>query len=70
MPAALTGTAVGLVSVVGFAPDIFLGPVTGWLLDHNPGAGGHRQVFLLFAALSGLGLLASLALGRARPRWE
>lgn len=70
VPAALTGTAVGLVSVVGFAPDIFLGPVTGWLLDHNPGAGGHRQVFLLFAALSGLGLLASLALGRARPRWE
>jgi len=70
VPAALTGAAVGLVSVVGFAPDIFLGPITGWLLDHNPGAGGHRQVFALFAALSGLGLVASLALGRARPRWD
>ena len=65
VPAALTGAAVGLVSVVGFAPDVFLGPVTGWLLDRSPGAMGHRHVFGLFAVLSAIGLLASLALGRA-----
>jgi nitrate/nitrite transporter NarK len=40
VPAALTGAAVGLVSVVGFAPDVFLGPVTGWLLDRSRGRWG------------------------------
>lgn len=66
VPAARTGAAVGLVCVVGFAPDVFLGPLTGWLLDRSPGAAGHREVFALFAGLSVVGLLASLALGRAR----
>lgn len=64
VPAALTGTAVGFVSLVGFTPDVFLGPITGWLLDRSPGAAGHQDVFVLFTLVSVLGLVASLMLAR------
>src|SRR5262249_23090439 len=32
VPMAYTGSAVGLVSVIGYAPDIFMGPLMGYLL--------------------------------------
>lgn len=64
VPVAATGTAVGLISVIGFAPDVILAPLTGWLLDRSPGLAGHQHVFLLLAALAATGLLASLALRR------
>jgi len=59
-PVALTGTAVGILSVVGFAPEIFMGPWMGHLLDNSPGAAGHVHVFLLLSAFALLGLVAGL----------
>ena len=38
VPLAYTGSAVGLVSVIGYTPDIFMGPLMGYLLDSAPGA--------------------------------
>lgn len=67
VPPAITGTAVGFISLVGFLPDVFLGPLTGWLLDRSPGAAGHLHVFTLLAAIAGLGLLASTGLRRCAP---
>lgn len=61
-----SGAAIGLVSVIGFTPDVFLGPLVGWLLDHSPGPDGHRHAFALFAATSLAGLAAAAALARAR----
>jgi sugar phosphate permease len=57
IPLAVTGTAVGVVSVIGYTPDVFMGPLMGALLDGTPGAGGHQQVFAVVAgfALAGLG---------------
>jgi sugar phosphate permease len=57
IPLAVTGTAVGVVSVVGYTPDVFMGPLMGALLDKSPGEAGHRQVFAVVAgfALAGLG---------------
>jgi len=63
VPVALTGTAVGLVSVIGYTPDVFFGPMMGVLLDRSPGAAGHRDLFAVLAAFAGAGLLASLAFG-------
>ena len=60
VPRAYTGSAVGLVSVIGYTPDIFMGPLMGHLLDDSPGAGGHRSVFLVITAFSIAGLLASI----------
>ncbi|TWT90640.1 Inner membrane protein YqcE [Pseudobythopirellula maris] len=60
VPLAYTGSAVGLVSVVGYTPDVFMGPLMGKLLDNNPGAEGHQQVFLVMAGFAAVGLAASL----------
>jgi MFS family permease len=60
IPLEVTGTAVGLISVVGYTPDIFMGPVMGYFLDNSPGESGHQQLFWLLAGFSVAGLLASI----------
>ena len=64
IPLAITGTAVGLISVVGYTPDIFVGPIMGYLLDNSPGIVGHQQVFMMLALFSALGLIASIRFSR------
>ena len=64
VPFALTGTAVGLISVVGYSPDIFAGPIMGHLLDTYPGVVGHQYVYLMLVAFSVIGLIASLRFAR------
>ncbi len=54
----LTGTATGVVSVVGYTPDIFVSPVAGWLLDRSPGVAGHQHFFLFMAVFAAAGLVA------------
>lgn len=62
VPGTVTGTAVGLVSVLGFTPDIFVTWVGGILLDRSPGLAGHQHFFWFLAAFAAIGVLASLAL--------
>lgn len=64
VPLSVTGSAIGLVSVIGFTPDVFMGPVVGYLLDRSPGALGHRHVFLFVAGSAVVGLIATLLFGR------
>jgi len=59
IPLIHTGTAVGLISVIGYTPDFFMGPLMGYLLDASPGALGHQHVFLLLAGFSVVGLGAA-----------
>ncbi|UPS91176.1 nitrate/nitrite transporter [Bizionia sp. M204] len=61
IPLALTGTAVGFISIIGYTPDIFAGPIIGYLLDASPGVLGHRHVFMTMAIFSFIGLLAAFA---------
>ena len=68
VPLAATGTAVGLVSVVGYTPDIFVNLVAGWLLDRSPGVEGHQQFFAFLAASAGVGLLAAVGFRRLVTR--
>ena len=60
IPLVLTGTAVGVISVVGYTPDIFASPVIGYLLDTYPGIVGHQYVFSMLVVFSILGLWASI----------
>ncbi|RDY62019.1 MFS transporter [Flagellimonas nanhaiensis] len=55
IPLALTGTAVGLISLIGYTPDIFAGPAYGYLLDQNPGELGHQHVFLMLSSFAFIG---------------
>ncbi|MDH5304076.1 MAG: MFS transporter [Gammaproteobacteria bacterium] len=56
-PQPITGTAVGMVSFIGFTPDIFFGPVAGRILDANPGTAGHLNLFALLASIALAGVL-------------
>ena len=59
IPIALTGTAVGLVSIVGYTPDIFSGPMFGILVDNPDKIAGLQNAFLVLTGFSLVGLLAS-----------
>lgn len=59
IPLVLTGTAVGLISIIGYTPDIFAGPVMGYLLDNSPGETGHQHVFWMLAVFSLAGGVAA-----------
>ncbi|WP_430468063.1 MFS transporter [Winogradskyella ouciana] len=59
IPLAVTGTAVGFISVVGYTPDIFAGLLMGFFLDDNPGAVGLQHAFGIMGIFTLVGLLAS-----------
>ena len=59
IPVTLSGTAVGLISLVAFTPDIFIPAVAGHLLDRYAAGGlGYRYFFLILVifAVAGIGL--------------
>lgn len=63
VPPAVIGTAAGLVSVIGYTPDIFMGPLMGVLTDNNPGAIGHQYLFGALAGFAAIGFVATLLFG-------
>ncbi len=58
----ITGTAVGLISVIGFTPDVFFAAITGRMLDNAPGVIGHQHFFMLLAVISVIGMIATILL--------
>jgi MFS family permease len=54
----LVGTTVGIVSFVGFLPDVFYGFVTGRLIDSHPGKLGFQYAFLFTAVSLFIGALS------------
>ena len=64
VPLVLTGTAVGVISFVGYTPDIFAGLLFGYFLDTYPGEVGHRYVYGVLAVFSAVGLVAAAVLRR------
>ena len=68
VPDSLTGAAVGLISVVGYTPDIFFYPIAGRLLDAAPGVGGHQNSFLFLSGIAIVGLAVTVYLHRGIDR--
>ncbi len=64
IPIAVTGTATGTISIIGYTPDIFLPALAGVILDANPGAAGYQHFFLLITVLSAIGLVAAFIVYR------
>ena len=56
-PAHLTGAVAGMVSFVGYTPEIFFAPITGRILDATPGIGGHQNYFLFLAGVAVVGMI-------------
>ena len=65
-----TGSAVGLISVLGFTPDIFFAAITGRILDANPGVVGFQHYFTLMAVICSVGMLLTFLLSRRMARPE
>jgi MFS family permease len=60
IPENLIGTTVGIVSLVGYLPDMFFGAFTGYLIDNFKGIVGYQYVFGITAIFLLIGSLASL----------
>jgi nitrate/nitrite transporter NarK len=61
-PKHITGAAVGLISVVGYTPEIFFAPIAGRILDTTPGVGGFSNLFMLLAAITTVGVVIATSL--------
>ena len=74
VPLFLTGAVAGTVSFIGYTPEIFFGPITGRILDANPGAVGFQHYFLFLASVSAIGIavvgyLLRLQRSGSKDRW-
>ncbi|MEH6589571.1 MAG: MFS transporter [Halioglobus sp.] len=67
VPIAVTGTATGIISAIGFTPDVFMPLIGGVLLDAYPGAQGYRYFYLAIAGLCTLGTVAAYIILRRAP---
>ena len=59
-PTQMTGTLVGIISVVGFTPDIFMSLFIGYMLGENPTLINYQHLFTTFTIIPIIGLLAAL----------
>lgn len=59
IPLAVTGTAVGVISIVGYTPDVFSGPIIGYFLDNFEGFQGFQYLFFFLLILLSVGTVFS-----------
>jgi sugar phosphate permease len=58
-PLHVTGAAVGMVSLIGYTPEIFFASIAGRILDATPGVGGHHNYFLFLSGIMVAGVVAT-----------
>lgn len=58
-PKHITGTTIGIVSFIGFTPDIFFGSISGRILDASPGIEGHQNYFLFLSVIALIGVITT-----------
>lgn len=59
VPPEITGLAIGIISLVGYAPDTYLPIVNGIIVDRYPGIAGYQIYFGYVAVICVLGALAT-----------
>ncbi|MFM0738470.1 MFS transporter [Paraburkholderia xenovorans] len=62
IPVETMGLAIGLISVIGYSPDVFLPLINGYLTQNFPGVAGYQMYFGYVAGMAALGGFAGLAL--------
>jgi hypothetical protein len=67
-PKHLTGASVAVIAFIGYTPEVFFGPITGRILDANPGVPGHLNYFAFLTVISVIGALVTLLLIRLNNR--
>jgi MFS family permease len=64
IPLKITGSAVGVISVIGYLPDIYFGVLAGYFLDEFGYDKGFQYTFILIFILSLIGLFLAHRLKR------
>ncbi|MXN48374.1 MFS transporter [Shinella kummerowiae] len=62
VPPHVTGLAIGIISLVGYAPDTYLPLVNGYLSDRYPGLAGYQFYFSYIAAICLIGAVTTVIL--------
>ena len=61
IPERLSGSAAGLISTVGYLPEIFISLVAGFTLDANPGVTGYQKYFTFVVIMLVVGAVLAFA---------
>jgi nitrate/nitrite transporter NarK len=59
-PIAITGTIIGIISFIGYTPDIFMSLLSGYMLGENPTVVEYQNLFQVFLLFPLLGFLATV----------
>ena len=60
----MTGTATGIISVIGYLPDTFMNLLIGDKLDKYPGAAGYKYIFLYMLGFAIAGIIVAFVINR------
>ena len=60
VPSQITGTTVGVVSLIGFTPDVFFNSLAGRIIDKSPGIEGFQQFYTMLLGFALIGLFATV----------
>ena len=63
IPITVTATAIGIASIIGYAPDLFFSAMFGSWIDKY-GNGGYVKIFMFLAFVTLIGLLSSYYIRR------
>lgn len=66
VPSKLTGTASGIMCLVGYCPDIFLYTTLGKMVDKAPGFAGYQHIFFLMIGCATVGLICAIILSKMK----
>lgn len=64
IPQRVTGTAIGVISVIGFFPEVYMNLLAGNLLDKFQGAQGYQMIFLVMLGFAVLGFISTVLLSQ------
>ena len=59
-PLLITGTVVGIISLIGYTPDIFMSLISGSILGESPTRIQYQKLFKVVMVFPFIGLLATL----------
>ena len=68
IPTRVLGTAIGVVSIIGYSPDAYVPQVAAWLHTNYDTTTAYQGFFAYVAAVSAVGMIASWALHRLTVR--
>lgn len=62
VPVAMTATATGIISVIGYLPDTFMNLLIGDKLDKYPGPAGYKYIFIYMVVFAALAICVALVI--------